>query len=248
MLNKNSKDTVLYTASSAFGSYKVIDTTYNNRPARVLFGSKGSAQSGVAKDDEPELLFDYNQRFFEIMASLNPKRVLVIGGGAFMLPIAAFHRFPKLTLDVVEIDPLLVKISRDYFDLPESKRLNVYIGDGAEYIAQTKKRYDLIIVDAFSGFTIPRELVSKQAIALYQKRLKRNGVFAMNFISEYKARRYRLAHELVDTFEKAFPHVSLYQADPHYFTGEEQNHLLVAGRADIHFTYLQSSELTKITY
>ncbi len=246
MAVKKTKDVVLYTAKSSFGSYKVIDTLYNDRPARVLFGTKGSAQSGVAKDDQPELLFDYNQRFLEIIASTNPKRVLVIGGGAFMLPIAAFHRFPKLVLDVVEIDPLLVKISRDYFDLPNSKRLNVHIGDGAKFIAHTKKRYDLIIVDAFSGFTVPPEFIHKQAIALYQKRLKRNGVFAMNFISEYKPLRYRLAHELVDMFKKVFPHVSLYQADPHYFAGEEQNHLLVAARTEQHFSYLQSDavELT----
>jgi spermidine synthase len=240
MHTSNSKDTTLYSARSAFGSYKVIDTTYNDRPARVLFGSKGSAQSGAAKDDKPELLFDYNQRLFELIASIQPKRVLVIGGGAFMLPIAAFHRFPKLVLDVVEIDPLLVKISKDYFDLPSSKRLNVHIGDGVEYIAKTKKRYDLIIVDAFSGFSIPLELVSKRSIALYEKRLKRNGVFAMNFISEYKPTRYRLAHELIDVFSKVFSEVSLYQADPHYFAGEEQNYLLVAARAARHFAYMQS--------
>lgn len=248
MPRRKIEETILYSATSSFGSYKVIDTEYNNRPARVLFGSKGSAQSGVAKDDQPELLFDYNQRFFEMIASLNPKRILVIGGGAFMLPIAAFQRFPKLSIDVVEIDPLLVKISRDYFDLPQDKRLTVHVGDGAEFIATTKKRYDFIIVDAFSGFSIPRELISRNVIAQYHKRLKRNGVFAMNFISEYKPRRYRLAHELVDTFEKVFAHTALYQADPHYFAGEEQNHLFVASNKPVHFAYLQSEELSRITY
>ena len=235
--------TVLYAGGSPYGSYKVVDTHYNGRPARVLYGNRSSPQSGVARDDNPELLFDYNQRFLEMIMSRQPKRLLVIGGGAFMLPIAAFHRFLRMQIDVVEIDPLLVKLSRDFFDLPNDKRLRVYVGDGAEYVTTTKARYDMIILDAFSGYTIPHHLVENETITRYKQRLTKDGIMAINFISEYKPTRYRLAHELVDSFWSVFSHLALCQADADYPRGEEQNLLLIAGNKPFQFDYLQAREL-----
>jgi len=234
---------VLYSESSPYGSYKVVDMVYDGRPARVLYGDGRSPQSGVAKDDNPGLLFDYNQRFLEILMSKQPKRVLIIGGGAFMLPTAAFHRFSRMRIDVVEIDPLLVTIARDYFDLPASKRLQVHVDDGAHFLMETKQRYDAIILDAFSGYTIPGQLIDDAAIALYRKHLTRGGIVAMNFISEYKPTRRRLAHTLLDDFGASFKNVSLYQADPHYWHGEEQNYVLVAANKPVSFDYLQSTQV-----
>lgn len=239
------KQKVLFKGESTFGRYKVVDMSYNGRPARVLFGNRATPQSGVAKDNEPDLLFHYNQRFLEMMMSKRPKRVLVIGGGAFMLPIAAFNQFPDLSIDVVEIDPLLVDISKDFFDLPDDTRLSIHIGDGAEFVRTTKKRYDMIIIDAFSGFTIPHHLIESSTIQAYEKRLKRHGVIAINFISEYKSGQFKLAHELIDTFSQTFSHISLYQADAAYPKGEDQNLLLVASHAATHFDYLYSQELER---
>lgn len=234
---------LLYSAESPYGRYKVMNTIYNDRPARVLYGARGSPQSGVALDDNPELLFDYNQRFLELIMSHRPRKLLVIGGGAFMLPIGVFHRFPDITIDVVEIDPLLVEISRKYFNLPDDERLRVHVGDGAAFIAESKTRYDMIVLDAFSGFTIPPQLIEMTALKQYKRHLTRKGVLAINFISEYKPRRFRLAHQLLDSFEEVFSWRALYQADIHYPKGQEQNLLLVAAHRPLHFEYLHSSEL-----
>lgn len=179
--------------------------------------------------------------------SIKPKKVLVIGGGAFMLPIAAFHQFPDVNIEVVEIDPLLVKLSREYFDLPDDKRLKVHVEDGLNFVRRTRKKFDVIIIDAFSGYTIPHHLLERDTIAQYQNRLKRNGVVAINFISDYKRNRPRLAHELVTSFGEVFPYIGLYQADAHYYKGEEQNMLLVAGNRPTHFEYLHSEELELFT-
>lgn len=237
------KRKVLYSGKSPYGSYKVVDASYNGRPARVLYGDKQTPQSGMAKDDNPELLFSYNQRFFEMVMSVQPKKLLVIGGGAFMLPIAAFHRFADMTIDVVEIDPLLVQLSRDFFDLPDSERLRVHVEDGARFIKATTERYDMIIIDAFSGFTIPHHLLEKDTLLEYKKHMKKSGVIALNFISEYTPTRGEFAHETLASFGEVFSWRGLYQAEPGYDKGDEQNHVLVAGSRSVHFDYLQSTEL-----
>jgi len=216
---------------------------YDGRPARLLYGDGNSPQSGVARDDDPELLFDYNQRFLEMIKSRRPRNILVIGGGGFMLPIAAYHLFPDLAIEVVEIDELLVQLSRDFFDLPDDPRLLVCVGDGADFLMTTKKRYDMIIIDAFSGYTVPPHLVQRDTIRQYRRHLTKTGIVAINFISEYKQRRERLAHEVVASFSEVFQHVTMYQSDPHYTRGEEQNLVLAASDGVLHFDYLQSDEI-----
>src|ERR1700752_3186245 len=80
--------TVRFEGETPYGHYTVVDTTYSNRPARVLYSGREfrTAQSGIALDDQDEMLFDYNQRFLELARGLEPKRALLIGGGAFTLP------------------------------------------------------------------------------------------------------------------------------------------------------------------
>jgi len=220
---------ILFEGKSDFGSYKVEDTIYDGRRARLLYGGHHTPQSGVALDGQPELLFDYNQRFLEIAQSLQPKNILVIGGGAFTLPLALLRYFPSADISVVEIDALLVDIARRFFDLPaQHERLHVHVGDGRHFIDHVDEQYDLIIIDAFSEFLIPRPLYSSQAVRQYARILSPGGVLAMNAIARYKGTKLTLAHQLVATFCTGFAAVSIYPADYTYPSSLEQNLLVVA--------------------
>lgn len=233
----------LYKGSSEYGTYRILDTVHNGRPARLLYGTDDSLQSGMPLDDDSELLFDYNQRFLEMIMSSGPSKILIIGGGTCTLPTAAYRLFPELTIDVVEIDGLLVDLAYNFFDLPRSPRLRIFIADAISYIAETKERYDMIIIDAFSGYTIPPSLLQLSAILQYRRHLTNRGVVAVNFISEYKKHRSSLAHEVVATFAEAFPYTNVFQSDPDYRRGADQNLILAASGSPIHFDYLQSKEV-----
>jgi spermidine synthase len=233
----------LFTVKSEYGSYKVVDRIYNDRPARVLFGAGRSPQSGTALDDDPELLFHYNQRFAEIAESVQPKSVLIIGGGAFTLPTFLFNRFPEATIDVVEIDPLLQTIAHDYFDLPHDPRLRIINGDGRAYIEHCTNKYDLIILDAFSGYNIPRHLLTAEAVVAYRKCLTPKGLVAVNFISTYYSYKKFLTHEIMATFESVIEYVELYPADHDNDRRSEQNLILIASNRLHSLDYLQASSI-----
>lgn len=238
--------TILYEGEGSRDDYRVVEQMYNQRPSRLLLSGKEAPQSGLALDDDPELLFDYNQRFLEIALSLQPRRVLVVGGGAFTFPKALIERFPEVTVDAVEVDSLLPHLARRYFDLPDSPRLQVIVQDGREYIDSCQEQYDLIVVDAFARYDIPRSLVDSRAASEYARLLRPKGAFAMNLISEYYTMRSTLAHELLDTFRPHFRSVDLYPADPNYPMREEQNYLLVASHNPLlHLDYLQSAPVKK---
>ena len=233
---------VLFDGESDFGRYQIVEQVYHERLARVLFSGDALPQSGVALDDDPELLFSYNQRFLEIALSVMPKSILVIGGGAFTLPKALLERFAGATIDVVEIDPLLPELARTYFDLPSSSKLNVIVADGREFVEGRKKKYDLIILDAFSGHEIPRSLMSVNAAAQYTYLLASNGIIAMNFIAPYQHGRISLADRLIATFRTKFTDIELYPADPHESPHSKQNYVLVVAKKRIpSLDYLQSA-------
>lgn len=232
--------TPLHAESSKYGTYRIVDTLQYGRPARLLYGDDNSLQSGVALDENPELLFDYNQRFLEILMSHQPRSVLVIGGGTCTLPTAAYNQFPDLAIDVVEIDQLLIELGHTFFDLPHSPRLQTIVDDALRYLEKKDKRYDVIIIDAFLGYVVPSHLVQSAAISQYRHHLTSGGVVAINFISEYKRAKPSLAHTIVAAFSKEFPHVAIYQSDPDYEHGIDQNFILTASEHEMHFDYLQS--------
>lgn len=235
--------TPLFSGSSDYGTYRVIDTIFVGRPARILYGANSSPQSGLALDDDPELIFDYNQRFLEMMMSHQPDSALVIGGGTCTLPTAAHQLFPNIKIDVVEIDKLLIDLAYDFFDMPKSKRLTPVISDAYKYLQKTSARYDMIVIDAFTGYTIPPHLLQLSAILQYQKHLNPGGIVTINFIAEYKKHRSSLAHEIVAAFSEVFKYVAVYQSDPNYPNGSDQNLLLAASDNELHFDYLQSKEV-----
>lgn len=235
------KDSVLFEGSSEYGVYRIVETIYEGRPARVLFSDGEVPQSGMALDDEPDLLFDYNQRLLEVALSLRPESVLVIGGGMLSLPTALSYHFPQAMIDVVEIDPLLPQLARQFFDAADDSAINVYVQDGVDYMAACTKQYDLIVIDAFSGFAIAHPLLTIEPASRYATCLTTRGVVAVNFISKYYTRKPSLAHELCATFSSVFGEVELYSADPEYSKHAEQNIILVASRTVVDLDYVQST-------
>lgn len=220
---------VLWEGDTAFGHYQIVDTPYDGRPARVLYsGDRRAAQSGVAKDDNPDLLFDYNQRMYELVNGLTPGRVLVIGGGVFTLPAALLLALPELRIDVVEPDAKLTELAYEFFDLPVTDRLNIFNTDGRTFLQEHAMCYDMILVDAFSHTTIPRDVITHQAFQEYADHLGRSGVLAMNVISSYHGTK---AHTLAQTYAAAirsFDTVGIFLASRGYSMWLPQNFVLTA--------------------
>ena len=236
---------IIYDGTSKFNRYRIIDRTYNDRPSRLLLsGNQATPQSGLAFDDNLELLFDYNQRLLEVALSLRPLSVLVIGGGAFTLPRSILDHLPEAQVDAVEIDPLLLRLARRYFQLKRNRRLNIHIGDGRDYIDQHQGQYDLIIVDAFNEYVIPKSLLTVEAAQQYAKLLTPNGTLALNIIAKYNSSLPTLAHRLLASFHDSFTSLTLYPADIHDPKNEEQNLIFVAShQPSPSLDYLLSSQV-----
>jgi spermidine synthase len=151
----------------------------------------------------------------EMMASLLmrddyhfPRRVLLIGLGAASITKFLYRNFPLANLTVVEIEPRVVAVARQFFKLPEDpKRLNIVIGDGAKFVAENDKRYDLILVDGFDEDARPGELDTLPFYQMCRARLNNNGVMAVNLLGRSRgfAASVQRLRDAFDTRAFAFP-------------------------------------------
>ena len=80
------------------------------------------------------------------------KKALVFGGGAFLIPSQL--NFSGIETDVVEHNPEMLKVAKEYFDYDSEGK--VFIRSALEQIkVVTMDEYDLIIVDLFNGHESP---------------------------------------------------------------------------------------------
>jgi protein-L-isoaspartate O-methyltransferase len=114
-----------------------------------------------------------------------PVKVGVIGLGTGTL--AAYARESDL-VRFYEINPTVEEIARDYFYyLGEAKgQVDVVIGDGRLSLERERPQdYDLLAVDAFSSDSIPVHLLTEQALGLYFRHLKQDGVLAIHISNKH---------------------------------------------------------------
>lgn len=223
---------ILSEFDTAINHYQIVEMVYDGRPARVLFsGHQQAAQSGVALDGAPDLLFDYNQRFREIAASVQPRRALLIGGGACTLPTALLREHPDLEMTVIEPDGELVEHCRKYFDIPIGERLHIYNNDGREWLDADTSSYDLLLVDAFSHVEVPRSLITLEAVNRYAHVLRPNGLSAVNVISALYGRHAAILERQVAAHKTVFSEVAIYPASRSLLSFYiPQNFILVSGK------------------
>jgi spermidine synthase len=220
---------ILWEGDTAMGHYQVIDTLYDGRPARVLYsGDQQAAQSGVATDTNPDLLFDYNQRMFELVTSLVPDSLLLIGGAVGTLPKALLEALPDIRVDMVEPDEGLTDLAYKYFALPIDARLRIFHIDGRNFLREHAARYDMILVDAFMHTTIPKSLKTLEAFQAYDKHLKPNGILTANVISGYYGSGAYVLRDMCAAAFAAFSTVDIFLASRGYSLWLPQNFILTA--------------------
>lgn len=121
--------------------------------------------------------------------------IVGLGGGAFVHFLN--HYFPDLRLDVVELDPAVVTVARDYFGTAENARTRIFVGDGRDFLQRAADRYDLILLDAHlhPGAATDKtgHPLSLQTQAFYRslhERLRPGGAALFNLIARGEEQAY----------------------------------------------------------
>ncbi len=135
-----------------------------------------------------------------------PRKVLLIGLGAASLTKFLYRHRPLSHLTVVEIEPAVVAAARHFFKLPEDdKRIHIVIGDGADYVLASDKKFDLVLVDGFNEHAHPGQLNSQPFYQACRSRLGEQGIMAVNLLSKGVPLGYAAIRKAFDERALMFP-------------------------------------------
>jgi spermidine synthase len=160
-------------------------------------------------DDPFALALPYT-RHFRLAEHFVPemKRMLVLGGGGFSFPKYALAHYPDVRVDVVELDPGIISLARDHFELKDHPRQRIIAEDARTFLNRNRETYDAILCDTFnSHYAIPFHLTTLEAVQRMHAALSPNGVVLVNLLSALSGERGRLFQAMFSTYTRVFPRV-----------------------------------------
>jgi len=209
-------DRQLYSAQSEFQRIDVFESKE--------FGRFLTLDGYMMLTERDEFIYHEMITHMPMAVHPNPKNVLVIGAGDGGV-VRELTRYDAVKhIDLVEIDPLVVEVSRQY--LPQTScrlddpRVNILYMDGLKHVRTCENQYDLIIVDSTDPFGPGEGLFTREFYGNCYRALREGGIMVNQHESpfyEQDAVAMQRAHKRI---VESFPISRVYQAHiPTYPSG-----------------------------
>lgn len=179
----------LFRGRNTYGALTVVnlpDQTHLLSHGNTLHGAEGM------KAPRPHLPIAYYHAetpFGHLFSVLGPQldkaEIGVVGLGCGT--ISAYAR-PGQKWTFYEINPLIVEVAKDpklFTYLTDCQaRYEIILGDGRQSLANARDgQFKLLFFDAFSSDAIPVHLLTREAISLYMKKLRPDGILVFHVSS-----------------------------------------------------------------
>ncbi len=197
--------------------YIAVKRTSSTQDKRLFMQDK-LMHCEIIMGDIDNLIYFYTVVFAAVTHNLapdnNPISVFHIGGGGYVFPRYIEKNWPGSRNDVAEIDPRVTEAAIQAFGLERNTKINTIQLDARNYVdelLQMKKAgkkiptYDFIYEDAFSDYSVPFQLVTKEFNDKLSEILTDNGVYIINTIDVYDSGLFTGAY--INTLKKTFPYV-----------------------------------------
>ena len=226
---------ILHEEKDGKSTIRVAACRHRGRRVRLLL-SDGAVQSASYTDPalRNELIFPYMKEL-RWLHTLRPDagKILLIGAGGFAWPKYVLAHYTACSIDAVELSGAVIRISREWFYLPQDPRLRVICGDAVQYLDTCREHYDLIICDAFRGHSPAGPVLAPRSLRKIRSLLGSRGIFAANIPTAQKGP-FSLRGELVRRrLGRFFRHTLLLPCDEALRPREPQNCLLFASDSDL---------------
>ncbi len=185
--------------------YRNIEVKESNNRRCLVFAMRrrDRNQTCINLSHPDRVVFPYARMTFAgLILNPEPESILIIGLGGGTLPTVISKLFPEAIIDVVEIDEAILRVAKQFFNFVESEKVKVIVQDARVYIKRAgirKQKYDLIILDAFTGDYIPEHLMTVEFLQEVKSIMSDRGVLVANTFSTSKL----YDHESV-TYQRVF--------------------------------------------
>lgn len=113
----------------------------------------------------------------------NPRNILVLGLGGGAIPMMLTNINKLLSIDIVEIDPEIAVVAQKYFHFKTSQKTQLFIEDAFQFIKDSEKMYDIIIMDAYIGNDLPQLMSTCEFFKEVERCLSNKGILIVNLMT-----------------------------------------------------------------
>ncbi len=197
-------------------------STGTGRLLRMLSTGPEGSQSAMDLADPTRLALPYTH-YYRLAGHFRPdvQHMLMLGGGGYSFPKYAlshpeeFGGAPRM--DVVEIDPGMTDIAREYFGLADLPGLALRHDDARRFLngRAAAGGYQVALVDVFtSHLSVPFHLATRETAQALFRALDAEGVVLVNCISAAEGPKSRFYRALLATYRSVFPRVESFLLEP----------------------------------
>lgn len=187
------------------------------------------ALSSRFQDGINELSFRSYYKYYDLMFwNKQPKNIVMIGGAGMTYPRYALYKYPGISMEVVEIDPMMEGIASKYLSYKKSPKVKVINMDGRVFFRQNKKKYDAILIDAFTGKIIPFHIVTREALMQMRDSLDDDGVVVINVYGALEGSDSQLFRSILTTFKDVFNETKVFAVTDKNKTNKLQSLVILA--------------------
>jgi spermidine synthase len=177
------------TSRNFYGTLQVFENT-EDQYRTMLHGQITHGRQFTASDklDMPTTYYTAQSgvgKALLIKQAQGPQRVGVIGLGVGTL--VSYGR-PGDYFRLYEIDPLVVEVAQKNFSYLSrtAAATEIVLGDARLQLErEAKQQFDVLVVDAFSGDSVPIHLLTLEAFSHYFRHLKPDGVLAVHITNRF---------------------------------------------------------------
>ena len=198
---------IQFERESLYGWVRVIDKPVEN--FRLL--TVDASTIGAATISHGENVLTY-QKIVDILPTLTPQinRALLIGQGAGHMAMT-LKKYGIVT-DTLEIDPAVAEAASSFFGFTPSGE--TIIGDARYEIRKLTDKYDLIILDVFTGGSEPVHLLTVETMSQLRSLLSGHGVLALNFVAFLEDGKNKALASVAKTLAQVFPYQQVFISEP----------------------------------
>jgi hypothetical protein len=210
---------LIYSSRNFYGIQKVYKQKKTEKSSEKKIFFSGNTIHGFQYNDErsniPNAYYGKKSGLGMVIESMkkekNSLNIADIGLGIGTISGYGRER-DKITF--FELNPQVEVIAKKYFTFLESasSEIKIIIGDGRLKLEENKEKFDLIILDAFSGDGVPIHLLTKEAFTIYKNHLKSDGVIVANISNLYIDLK-PVFNSIVDYF--SFKHIFIIKESDH---------------------------------
>ena len=169
---------IIHSTSDCYGNILVIDYPRY----RVMSFDSIYEQSGFYTEKPYVLVYEYTRMMMLVLGFAIPRHATLLGLGGGSLLRSLHHYLPHCHFHVVELRPEVYKVAKEYFDIPDDRRVSVTFEDAEVQMKSGKDSgTDIIFADLYDAYCMSPVLAQQQFVRDSWRTLTKHGWLVINF-------------------------------------------------------------------